>query len=70
MIQSGKFEYIFKLLIGLFSLKENKVQENTVKENIISLSLNNDRGKTQMYSKIILLTKTNIIESNKITKKY
>lgn len=62
MIQSGKFEYIFKLLIGLFSLKENKVQENTVKENIISLSLNNDRGKTQMYSKIILLTKTNIIE--------
>lgn len=70
MIQSGKFEYIFKLLIGLFSLKANKVQENTVKENIISLSLNNDRGKTQMYSKIILLTKTNIIESNKITKKY
>lgn len=29
----------------------------------------NDREKTQMYCKIILLTKTNIAESNKITRK-
>lgn len=40
MIQSGKFEYAFKLLIEVFLLKLNKVQENTVKEKFIFLSLN------------------------------